>query len=265
MNKKKINFVLAIGIILTAFFVTIAIVSVFYTPCDPYDMSFKEKFLKPSGKHLMGTDNFGRDIFSRVMVAVKNSLVISGSAILISFIIGTFVGSITGYYGGIIDEILMRINDALASIPSILTAMVFVALMDKSQKTLIIALIVAFIPSFARVSRSQVIALKNRDFVKSAKLSGASNFRIIFKHILPNGKSALVTGLSVGFNNAILAEASLSFLGLGIQPPDPSIGSLLSEAQMYVATAPYYVVFPTIVMVLMVVGVVMIGEGYGKN
>lgn len=265
MNKKKISFALTVGLIITAVFVIIAIVSMFYTPYDAYEMSYSEKFHGPSMKHLMGTDNFGRDIFSRVMLAVKNSILIAGLAVLISFVIGTAIGSVTGYYGGIIDEVLMRINDALAAVPSILIAMVFVAVMDKSIATMIIALTVAFIPSFARIARSQVINLKNRDYVNSAKLSGASDFRIIFQHILPNGKSAIVTGLTVGFNNAILAEAGLSFLGIGIQPPAPSIGSMLSEAQGYFSTAPHYVIFPAIVMIFMVIGVVMIGEGYGKN
>jgi len=265
MNKKKMNFALTVGLFITALFVLIAIISMFYTPYDAYEMSYTEKFMKPSVTHLFGTDNFGRDIFSRVMIAVKNSILIAGSAILISFIIGTIVGSVTGYYGGIIDEILMRINDALAAIPSILLAMVLVAVMDKSVGTMIVALTIAFIPSFARVARSQVINLKNRDYVSSAKLSGASDFRIIVKHILPNGKSAIVTGLTVGFNNAILAEAGLSFLGIGIQPPAPSIGSMLSEAQGYFVAAPHYVIFPAIVMIFLVIGVVMIGEGYGKN
>ncbi len=265
MNKKRFNFALTVGLIITAVFVLIGIVSIFYTPYDPYEMSYTEKFMKPSLEHLFGTDNFGRDIFSRVMLAVKNSIMIAGVAVFISFLIGTIIGSVTGYYGGAIDEVLMRMNDALAAIPSILLAMVFVAVMDKSVMTMIIALTVAFIPSFARVARSQVINLKNRDYVSSAKLSGASDFRIIFQHILPNGKSAIVTGLTVGFNNAILAEAGLSFLGIGIQPPVPSIGSMLSEAQGYFVAAPHYVVFPAIVMIFLVIGVVMIGEGYGKN
>lgn len=265
MNKKKMNFALTVGLFITAVFALTAIISIFYTPYDAYEMSYTEKFMKPSMEHLFGTDNFGRDIFSRVMLAVKNSILIAGSAILISFIIGTIVGSVTGYYGGIIDEILMRINDALAAVPSILLAMVLVAVMDKSVGTMIVALTIAFIPSFARVARSQVINLKNRDYVSSAKLNGASDFRIIVKHILPNGKSAIVTGLTVGFNNAILAEAGLSFLGIGIQPPAPSIGSMLSEAQGYFVAAPHYVIFPAIVMIFLVIGVVMIGEGYGKN
>ena len=265
MNKKKMNFALTVGLFITAVFVLTAIISMFYTPYDAYEMSYTEKFMKPSMEHLFGTDNFGRDIFSRVMLAVKNSILIAGSAILISFIIGTIVGSVTGYYGGIIDEILMRINDALAAIPSILLAMVLVAVMDKSVGTMIVALTIAFIPSLARVARSHVINLKNRDYVSSAKLSGASDFRIIVRHILPNGRSAIVTGLTVGFNNAILAEAGLSFLGIGIQPPAPSIGSMLSEAQGYFVAAPHYVIFPAVVMIFLVIGIVMIGEGYGKN
>ncbi len=266
MNRKKgINFVLAIGMFIVAVLFIIAVVSVFYTPYDPYEMSYKEKLLKPSLEHFFGTDNFGRDIFSRVMVALKNSLFIAGISVLISFVTGTVLGSITGYYGGIIDEILMRVNDALAAIPSILIAMVFVAVLDKGMNTLVLALTVAFIPSFARIARGQVIALKGRDFVKSAKLYGASDFRIIVKHILPNGRNAIITGLTVGFSNAVLAEAGLSFLGLGIQPPTPSLGSMLAEANIYVSTMPHYVILPAIVMIIMVVGVVMIGESYGKG
>lgn len=266
MNRnKRFNFVLTVGLFITVVFIVIAIISIFYTPYDAYEMSFKEKFAEPSTLHFFGTDNFGRDIFSRVMLAVRNTLYIVGAAVGTSFVVGTLIGSITGYYGGIVDEILMRVNDALAAIPSILIAMVFVAVMDKNISTLILALTVAFIPSFARIARGQVIGLKSRDFVRSAKLSGASDLRIILRHILPNGKSAIITGLTVGFSNGILAEAGLSFLGLGIQPPNPSIGSILAEAQSYVATAPYYVICPAIVMIFMVIGIVMIGEGYGEN
>ena len=265
MSKRRISPVLIIGIIITSIFVIMSVVSFFYTPYDIEAMSYTEKFLSPSAKHIMGTDHFGRDIFSRVMYGVRNSICIAGVSIAVSFVIGTVTGIVTGYYGGMIDEILMRINDALTAIPSFLTAMVFVALMSRSTGTLILALTVAFIPSFARVARSQAINFKNRDFVKSARLMGVSDFRIMFKHILPNGRNTLITALTVGFNNAILAEAGLSFLGLGIQPPAPSIGGMLSEAQVYFVSAPHYVLLPGLVMVLLVTGVVMIGEGYGRS
>ena len=171
------------------------------------------------------------------------------------------IGALTGYFGGWVDEIVMRINDALAAFPSILLALVVIAVAGPGKYNIILALGVLFIPSFARLVRSEVIHYKDRDFVRSARLMGASHLRIIFVHILPNLLPVMLSGLTIGFNNAVLAEASMSYLGIGVQPPDASLGSMLSEAQSYLFTAPWDAIFPGLTIVLLILGMGLIGEG----
>ena len=181
--------------------------------------------------------------------------------VLIGGIFGIIIGSFTGFYGGILDEIVMRINDVLLSFPSVLLALIFISFLGKGKYKIIWALGVMFIPSFARIVRSEVIRYKNQEFVKSAQVMGAGNLRIIFVHILPNTFVSLLTAAAIGFNNAVLAEASMSYLGLGVQPPEPSLGRMLSEAQAYIFNAPWYAIFPGIVIVLIILGFSMISEG----
>ena len=175
--------------------------------------------------------------------------------------IGTVIGAVTGYYGGIVDEVIMRINDALNGFPSILLALVIVSIAGPGKYNVIMALGILFIPSFARIVRSEYISLKERDFVKSARLMGAGNLRIIFRHIFPNVLPTLFVTITIGFNNAVLAEAGLSYLGIGIQPPDASLGSMLSDAQSFLFTAPWYAVMPGVTIVLFVLGFSLLAEG----
>ena len=255
-RTKDINFIL--GCIMVAVVITVLLVGIFYTPYDPGQMDRTVKIQAPSFSHLLGTDNFGRDILSRIMEGGQITFLVAFCTVIIGGGVGTLIGAITGYYGGIVDEILMRFNDALASFPSILLALVIVSIMDLGKLNVILALGIAFIPSFARVVRSEFITLKEMDFVKNAKLMGASDFRIMFLHILPNTKKILRTSTMIGFNNAILAEAGLSYLGLGVQPPLPSLGRMLSESQAYLFNAPWYALAPGCMIVLTVLGISML-------
>ena len=264
MNRKyKTKFY--VGLFITGFLVLVAIISLFYTPYNPETIDITSKFLTPSKDHIMGTDNFGRDIFSRVLVGLKDTIIISGSTIVIGFSVGLLLGSFTGYFGGVIDDVLMRVNDALSSIPSVLLAIVMLGAFGSGTNTLVVSLGILFIPSFARMVRSDYIKEKNKEYVLCAKLSGASNLRIIFVHILPNCKNTILSSLVVGFNNAILVEASLSFLGIGIEPPQASLGAMLKESQTYLMSSPWYSVFPGVVIVLLIVGLVLMGEGLKKK
>lgn len=251
-RTKDINFIL--GCIMVGIVIVILLIGVFYTPYDPNQMDGAAKTQAPDVKHLLGTDNFGRDILSRVMEGGKITFFVAVFTVLIGGGAGILIGAVTGYYGGAVDEILMRFNDALASFPSILLALVIVSIMDLGGANLILALGIAFIPSFARVVRSEFITLKEMDFVKNAKLMGASDFRIMFFHILPNTRKILGTSIMIGFNNAILAEAGLSYLGLGVQPPMASLGRMLSESQAYLFNAPWYALAPGGMIVLTVLG-----------
>ena len=263
LQKKSISF--RIGLTIAAIMAVLALVGYVWTPYDPSAIVGSDKFLAPSLRHLFGTDNFGRDIFSRVMVGVGTTFFISLCTVCIGGIVGTLIGAFTGYFGGVVDEVLMRINDALTAFPSILLALVFIAMLGFGKYNVILALGVAFIPSFARVVRAEFARHRSMSYVKSARLMGASHLRIMFRHILPNTRGVLLPALIIGFNNAVLAEASMSYLGIGVAPPDVSLGYMLSESQSYMIKAPWYVLCTGLVIVLLILGVSMMGEGLRKG
>ena len=257
--RRGIGFKLGVGIII--FLAIVVITSFFWTPYDPNQMSVLEKFSPPGPEHWMGTDNFGRDILSRVMEGLRTTFVVAVTTVLIGLVIGIVLGAFTGYFGGWIDEVLMRINDAVAAFPSVLLALVIISILGTGKYRVIIALGIVFIPSFARITRSEYISYKHRDYVKSAKLMGAGQLRIMFIHILPNAVPTLFSAVIIGLNNAVLAESSMSYLGLGVQPPDASLGKMLSESQGFLTMAPWYSFFPALVVILLVLGFVLIGTG----
>lgn len=261
MKKKYKNSYFIIGSIITGIIMTATIIGIFWLPCDPNAMDNASKFAGVSVKHIMGCDNFGRDVFSRVLLGSRNTLEVAVGTVAIGCICGVIIGAFTGYFGGIVDKILMRVNDALFAFPSILLALVFVSLFGSGRDKIILALGIAFIPSFTRMVRSQFIRCKNMDYVRSARLQGAGDMRIMFCHILPNTMSVLLPSILIGFNNAVLAEAGMSYLGIGVQPPDASLGRMLSEAQAYISIAPAYALFPGIVIILLVLGLGLMGEG----
>lgn len=261
---KKQNAYIIVGGVLSAIFIAAALISLVWTPCSPTAMSGSEKFLAPSAAHLMGTDNFGRDILSRCMVGVQMTVLVALAVVAASTVIGVAVGCFTGYYGGMADEIIMRFNDALNSFPSIFLALVIIGVAGSGKYKIIVALVIVFIPSFVRIARSEMIKYKNMDFVKSARIMGVKDMRIIFVHILPNMIPTLLVSVIIGFNNAVLAEAGMSYLGIGVQPPDASLGRMLSEAQGYLFSAPWYPMFPGILIVLLILGFSLLGEGVRK-
>lgn len=263
--KKKPNYNFIIGSILTGLIVALALVSFVYTPYDPDAMDAANKFAGISLKHPMGCDNFGRDIFSRVMEGTKNTLFVALGTVAIGTVFGILLGAFTGYFGGILDEILMRINDAIFAFPSILLALVIVSLLGSGKYNVMIALGIAFIPSFARIVRAEFLKNRELDYVKSAWLMGAGSLRVMFVHILPNTFSVLASSVMIGFNNAVLAEAGMSFLGIGVQPPDASLGRMLSEAQTYLFSTPSYAFFPGLVIILMVLGFSLLSEGISQK
>ena len=265
MRKTRINGYLKAGLLITGFLVALIVLGYFCTPYDPAAMS-AEKFLKPSLRHLMGTDNFGRDIFSRVMQGAGTTFAIGLSTVLIGVVGGTLIGALTGYFGGMVDEILMRLGDALTAFPSILLALVIISILGPGNKyNVVLALGLVFIPSFARVTRTAFAGLRDVNYVKSARLMGASPGRILLVHILPNTMSVLLPAITIGFNNAVLAEASMSYLGIGVTPPDASLGYMLSEAQGMLTRAPWYAAGTGLVIVLLVFGVGLIGEGLQRR
>ena len=258
---KKHNWYLTVGVVITAVMVAFILVGMFWTPYDPTAMSSANKYAGPSLNHIFGCDQMGRDIFSRTLAGAGTTLTIALATVAIGFFAGLLVGARCGYYGGLLDTVCMRVCDAIAAFPSILLALVVIAVIGPGKYNVIAALGLLFIPSFARLVRGEFLKYRDRDFVRAARLAGVSGARIIFVHILPNTWPVLLSGLTIGFNNAVLAEASMSYLGIGVTPPDASLGRMLSEAQSFLFTAPWYTVFPGLTVVLLILGVGMIGEG----
>jgi len=249
------------GIILTIFICGIMLTGFFYLPFDYNDMDSVRRFAPPSFTHLMGTDNFGRDVFSRVMVGARYSLLTAILTVAGGALIGSALGMFAAYFGGALDEITARLMDALSSFPGILLALVMVSLFGNSHSTLIFALLILFIPGFTRIMRNGMLRYKTKDFVLAARVAGISETRIIFAHIFPNLTPSLLSASVIGLSNAILAESTMSFLGLGIQPPVPSWGRMLSESASFIFTAPWSSLSPGIMIMLTVLAFHYLGEG----
>ena len=262
---KKKPFLLRIGLIMTGISIFFIFVGIFVTPYDPEAMDASSKLARISFKHIMGCDNFGRDVFSRVLKGRATTLFIATGTIGIGITGGILIGAFAGYFGGVLDELLMRINDAALAFPSVLLALVLISLFGTGKYQIILSMGIAFIPSFARIVRGEFIRYREMDYVQQAKLIGAGSFRIMFVHILPNTFRVLVSSILIGFNNAVLAEAGLSFLGIGVQPPDASLGRMLSEAQAYLFSRPGYALCVGGTLIFIILGFSFSGEGIGRK
>ena len=262
---QKQNMYLWVGLVMTGLAVVLGILSFFWTPYGTTTMSAAERFNAPSLRHLFGTDNFGRDIFSRVMQGIGTTVIVSSLIVLISASAGILVGAITGYFGGILDEVIMRITDAVNAFPSILLALVVISVLGSGKQNVVFSLGIVFTPSYVRIVRSEFIRLRDSDFVCRARLMGVSKLRILFVHILPNIWSVFWVSVTIGFNNAILAESGMSYLGIGVQPPDASLGKMLSDAQGYLGRAPWYALAPGLTIVWIVLGFSLLSEGVRRK
>jgi len=253
------------GVLLALFIGGITLTGLFFLPYDYNAMDSGRRFSPPGMNHLMGTDNFGRDVFSRIMAGAKYTLLTALLTVAGSAVVGSILGMLSGFAGGIWDEIIIRLTDTLSSFPGILLALVMVSLLGNSPGTLIIALLILFIPPFIRIMRNGMLQYKNRDFVLVARITGISYPRIIFVHIFPNLIPSLLSASVLGLSNAILAESTMSYLGLGIQPPVPSWGRMLSESQPFLSNAPWCALAPGIMIMLTVLTFHYLGEGIAKK
>ena len=264
--KRRMNGYLLAGLIVTGLMAALILVGLVWTPYDPDALLAGPKLEGPSLAHWLGTDSFGRDIFSRVLQGAGTTFLIALSTVAIGAVCGTVLGAVTGYFGGIVDDVLMRLGDVLTAFPSILLALVVISLLGPGKTgNVILALGLVFIPSFARMARGTYAGLREVNYVKSARLMGASSGRILWRHILPNTWSVLLPALTIGFNNAVLAEASMSYLCIGVTPPDASLGYMLSESQGMFLSAPWYALGTGLILVWMIFGVGLIGEGLQRR
>lgn len=250
-----------VGLIIIAFLVFLALFGRFIMPYDPNAADLTNTFQKPCAEHWFGTDQQGRDIFSRVIDGTKISLRVGLSAVAIALSIGTVLGAIAGYRGGKVDTIIMRIMDMMLSIPSILLAITFMAALGKGLDKAIIAIGLVSIPEYARIVRGSILSIKENDFVQAAKVIGNKDSVIIFKHILPNVLSSLIVRATLGISMAVLDTAALGFLGLGVQPPYAEWGDMLGRARGFIFSAPHTLIFPGLAITITVLAFNLLGDG----
>ncbi|MBR1918510.1 MAG: ABC transporter permease [Spirochaetales bacterium] len=223
--------------------------------------NLRMRFKGPSKDHIFGLDEFGRDIFLRMLWATRYSLFMGTFAIAIATVIGGTLGAVAGYYGKATDNVIMRFMDILLAIPSMLLATAIVAALGTSLTNVLIAIAISYIPTFARTVRASVLTVKDQEFVEAARALGASDFRIIFKYIIPNSLAPLIVQATLGVAGAILSVAGLSFLGLGIQPPTPEWGSMLSNARSYIREGWHLTVIPGLGIMLTILSLNIMGDG----
>jgi len=224
-------------------------------------MNMLERLQTPSLKHWFGTDGYGRDVFARIIHGSRLSLTLSIVSMSVAVAVGSLIGAISGYYGGKIDDVLMRLMDMLLAIPPMLMSISIVAALGRSMVNLMLALALAYMPVFARVIRSSILSVKGQEFVEAAKACGTSDARIIMRHIVPNAVGPIIVQATLAMGSAILTISSLSFMGMGIQPPQPEWGTMLYEGRDLIRTSPYLVVFPGIAIAVSVLSLNLLGDG----
>jgi len=255
------NWLAAAGLVLVIFFVLLAVFAPLIAPGDPAMIDLPSRLHPPGAHHWLGTDELGRDILSRVIYGARISMLVGGSVVAGSLLLGMIVGSLAGYYGGTLDRIFnVIVMNAFLSFPGILLAIAFVAFLGPGIFNLILALCIGGWVGYARLVRAQVLAVKEKEFVEAARALGAGDWRILTRHILPNIIQPVIVQSAIGMAGAVLAEATMSFLGLGVAPPTASWGSMLNDARAHLFDAPHMVLVPAVTVMLAVLSFNFIGD-----
>jgi peptide/nickel transport system permease protein len=251
----------AIGATIVGFFLLMAVIGTWVAPYGYADQKLSERLQPPSAQHLLGTDQFGRDILSRILIGSRDVFIVAGSGTVLAVLLGLTLGLLAGYYGALIDDIAMRLVDVLLALPPLLLAMIILGSLGPSRANVVFVVGFLYIPMVARVVRSVVLDLKTRQFVEAARLRGERSAYIMFREILPNVLPPLAVEASMRFSYAIFLVASLGFLGLGVQPPSPDWGLMVGEARTYFQQAGWVLLFPAGAIALLVVGVGFLSDG----
>ncbi len=257
-KRKKVAFVASIFLL---FLIFIAFVGPYITPYDPYEPNYNAILAGPSSIHIAGTDEYGRDIFSRLIYGTSISLSVSFISVFLGAVIGTALGLISGFFGGILDRFIMRSSDVMFAFPDIILAIAIIAILGPGLVNVVIAIAVFSVPSFARLIRGATLEVKESLFIEAARSMGANKKRIIMKHVFPETFSSLLVFFTMRIGTAILAAASLSFLGLGASPETPDWGAMLTMGRDYLGTSPHVVIMPGIAIFLTVLAFNLIGDG----
>lgn len=255
----NLNF--SVGFALSLLVVMMAATSLVWTPYDANSMSPRARLQSPSFHHPLGTDQYGRDILSRVMVGAVNSIIVGLVTVSIGLSLGVILGLVSAYYGKLVDESIMRLSDLLFGFPAVLTAILITSILGPSVVNAMLAIGIFYIPVFARLTRAVAMSVWEREFIAAARACGIGECAITWRHVLPNILSPLLIQGTIQFAVAILAEAGLSYLGLGTQPPHASWGRMLNEAQTFMALAPWMAVFPGVAIAWAVLGFNLLGDG----
>ena len=255
------NRLAVIGFILLLLVVFAAITAPWIAPYDPYEQRLEDKRSTPSAKYLLGADEFGRDILSRILYGARVALMVGVMAVVVALLIGLVFGTIAGYTGGAVDEIIMRGADIMLAFPYLLLALIIVTALGASAINTTIAVGLWGAPSFVRVVRSSVVSIKDREFITAAKAMGAPVSRIMIRHLVPNFVAPVIVFATLFMARAIMVEAALSFLGLGVQPPEPSWGLMVSSGRNYITIAPHMATMPGIAIMITILAFNLLGDG----
>jgi len=250
---------LAGGVVMVVFIIMALLPNVF-APHDPFEMFAERRLLGPAAGFPLGNDRFGRDIASRIVYGMRASFQVGIVAVGLAVFTGTLLGLVAGYQRGVLDYLIMRVLDALFAFPSTLLAISIVAVLGAGIPSIVLAIGIVFTPTFGRVARAPVLSVKEQEFVTAARCIGAGAPRILLRHILPNVLTPIMVQATLSLSGAIIVEAALSFLGLGAQPPMPSLGSMLSEGRPFMEVAPWVVLYPGLALALIVLGANLFGD-----
>jgi peptide/nickel transport system permease protein len=261
MRRQAKNPNLILGMILSAAIVIMAVTSLFWTPYAPNAMDARHRMEAPSPAHPLGTDQYGRDILSRVMTGAVNSIVVGLITVAIGMGAGVLLGLISAWGSHLVDEAVMRFSDLLFGFPAVLSAILITSVMGPSAAAAMLAIGIFYIPVFARLTRASALTVKALDYIDAARIAGRGEMAIVGRHVLPNILAPLIIQATIQFAVAILAEAGLSYLGLGTQPPHSSWGRMLNEAQTFMELAPWMAVFPGLAIAWAVLGFNLLGDG----
>lgn len=256
--SRKVVLISTVGV---AFFALVALLAPILAPYDPNKNSLAECLNGPSLAHLFGTDNFGRDVLSRLIYGTRVSLIVGVIAVMFACVIGTFFGMVAGFFGGIVDDVINRVSEAIRAIPQIVFAMALCAVLKGGIINISIVLGISNLAIYIRMMRGQVLSIKEADYIMAGKLQGNSSFQLMFRHILPNSISPIIVTMTQQIGQTILAEAGLSFLGLGISQPTASWGSIVSDGRAYLLQNPWFSLAPGICIALLVVFLNTVGDG----
>lgn len=269
MTVKKLlkSYQIVIGLFILLTFVLVAVFAPLLAPHDPVEINMAVRFIAPFEmlEHPLGTDNLGRDTLSRLIYGARVSLTIGFASTVSGVIVGVMIGLVSGYYGGKIDTVIMRITDVFLAFPGMLLALVIVAILGASTTNVIIAVAIFAVPGFARIVRGSVLDTKKLEFVDAVKALGASDLRVMFRHILPNVTTPIIIQATLYVASAIVTASALSFLGVGTQPPTPEWGSMLDTGREFMARAPHMITLPGLMILLVVIGINLIGDGLRDN